>query len=94
MSLEQEPGKNAPPEVILYTRRGCHLCDDVKIALARLSRQAAFTLREIDIDSDPELVRQFNDEVPVVFVGGSKAFKYHLNEGEFLKILSRANDHM
>jgi glutaredoxin len=76
------------PDVILYTRRGCHLCDEVKSSLARLGARARFHLREIDIDSDPELARQFNEEVPVVFVHGHKAFKYHIKEDEFLKLLS------
>ncbi len=78
-----------PPEVILYTRHGCHLCDEVKSSLMRLARLASFQLREVDIDSDPELVRQFNDEIPVVLVNGRKAFKYHLEEQEFLRLLGR-----
>jgi glutaredoxin len=76
------------PQVTLYTRRGCHLCDEVKATLARLRRRAQFQLQEIDIDTDPELVRRFNDEVPVVFVEGKKAFKYFLNEQEFLRVLA------
>jgi glutaredoxin len=79
---------DALPQVVLYTRRGCHLCDDVKASLVRLAGRAHFHLREIDIDTDPELVRRFNDEVPVVFIQGRKAFKYHLNEEEFLRLLS------
>jgi glutaredoxin len=76
------------PQVTLYTRRGCHLCDEVKATLARLRRRAQFQLQEIDIDTDPELIRRFNDEVPVVFVEGKKAFKYFLNEQEFLRVLA------
>ncbi|MGE0405238.1 MAG: glutaredoxin family protein [Candidatus Korobacteraceae bacterium] len=76
------------PQVVLYTRKGCHLCDEVKDSLNRVSRQARFQLQEIDIDTDPELVRQFNDEIPVVFVRGRKAFKYHLKEEEFLRRLA------
>jgi glutaredoxin len=79
---------DALPQVVLYTRSGCHLCDDVKASLTRLAGRARFHLQEIDIDTDPELVRRFNDEVPVVFIQGRKAFKYHLNEEEFLRLLS------
>lgn len=75
------------PEVTLYTRRGCHLCDDVKATLARAARKAPFTLREIDIDSDPALQAEYNDQVPVVAINGRKAFKYHLDEDDFLKVL-------
>jgi glutaredoxin len=75
-------------EVTLYTRAGCHLCDEVKATLLRARSRAAFTLREVDIDSDPILQAEYNDQVPVVAIDGRKAFKYHLNEDEFLKVLS------
>lgn len=74
-------------EVIVYSRKQCHLCDVVKETLARLQPRAAFHWREVDIDSDPELLRLYNDEVPVVFIDGRKAFKYTLEEKEFLKKL-------
>ena len=75
------------PEVILYTRAGCHLCDEVKAVLTRARRKADFTLREVDIDSDPALLAEYNDQVPVVAINGRKAFKYHLKEDDFLKVL-------
>jgi glutaredoxin len=76
------------PEVILYTRDGCHLCEVVKESLERLVHRAAFTWREVDIDTDEQLRRKFNDEVPVVFINGRKAFKYEMDEEEFLKKLA------
>jgi glutaredoxin len=75
-------------EVTLYTRAGCHLCDEVKATLLRARAHADFTLREVDIDSDPALRAQYNDEVPVVAIAGRKAFKYRLKEEDFLKALS------
>ena len=75
------------PAVTLYTRQGCHLCDEVKAVLDRARRKADFSLREIDIDSDPALLAEYNDQVPVVAIDGRKAFKYHLKEDEFLKVL-------
>ncbi|MGI9104325.1 MAG: glutaredoxin family protein [Terriglobales bacterium] len=74
-------------EVVVYSRKGCHLCDVVKESLERLRARAAFTWREVDIDTDPELRARYNEEVPVVFINGRKAFKYHLDEGEFLRKL-------
>jgi glutaredoxin len=76
------------PQVVLYTRKECHLCEIVKTSLVRLAGRVPFHLREIDIDTDPELVRQFNDEVPVVFLHGRRAFQHRLNEEEFLRLLS------
>lgn len=74
-------------EVILYSRRGCHLCEIVKESLAKLSHHNSFRWREVDVDSDEELRRKFTDEVPVVFINGRKAFKYHMDEREFLRKL-------
>ena len=73
--------------VVVYSRKGCHLCEVVKESLSKLSRRGGFTWSEIDVDTTPELRRQFNDEVPVVFIDGRKAFKYHMDEREFMRKL-------
>jgi glutaredoxin len=75
-------------QVVVYSRRGCHLCELVKESLTKLSRRGGFTWHEVDVDSDSELRRQFNDEVPVVFIDGHKAFKYRMDEREFLRRLA------
>jgi glutaredoxin len=75
------------PKVTLYTRSGCCLCDDAKRVLLDARRRATFDYEEIDIDRDPALVSQYNDEVPVIAINGSKAFKYRLTMPEFLKKL-------
>ena len=75
-------------DVVLYSRRGCHLCEVAKESLTKLARQTQFAWREIDVDSDDALRRQFNDEVPVVFIDGRKAFKYRINERDFLRKLA------
>ncbi len=75
-------------EVILYSRKGCHLCEIVKESLVKLERHGSFTWREVDVDSDPDVRRLYTDEVPVVFINGRKAFKYRMNEQEFLRKLA------
>jgi len=74
-------------QVVVYSRKGCHLCEIVKETLGKLQRRGGFTWREIDVDSDDQLRRQYTDEVPVVFIDGHKAFKYHMDEHEFLRKL-------
>lgn len=74
-------------DVLVYSRKGCHLCDVVKETLAESVGHADFQWREVDIDADPELCQKYNDEVPVVFINGRKAFKYRMARGEFLKAL-------
>jgi glutaredoxin len=64
------------------------LCEIVKETLNKLQRRGGFQWREVDVDSDDELRRQFTDEVPVVFIDGRKAFKYRMDEREFLRRLA------
>jgi glutaredoxin len=77
-----------PREVVLYSRKGCHLCEIVKETLTKLERRGGFIWRDIDVDADDQLRRQFTDEVPVVFIDGRKAFKYRMDEREFLRKLA------
>lgn len=77
------------PRVALYTRAGCHLCDDAKAVIRAARTRAEFEFEEIDIDADEELRRLYNEEVPVIAIDGRKAFKYRLDMNEFLKRLGR-----
>jgi glutaredoxin len=83
----------SPTEVVLYTKPGCCLCDEVKLKLQALQQRQPFGLREINILENRETHERFKDEIPVVFINGKKAFKYHLDEGEFLKRLARGVKH-
>lgn len=79
------------PRVTLFTRAGCCLCDDARDVLERARGKAEFELEQIDIDTDPELRRLYNDEVPVIAIDGKKAFKYRVSEQELLhKLKARA----
>jgi glutaredoxin len=69
--------------VVLYTRAGCHLCDEAKQVL----RHAGVAFSEVDIDADPTLQATYNEEVPVVFIDGRKAFKYCVDPRELRKRL-------
>jgi len=77
----------ATSQVVVYSRKGCHLCEIVKETITKLHRRGGFSWSEIDVDSDEHLRRQFTDEVPVVFINGRKAFKYRMDEREFLRKL-------
>lgn len=66
------------PDLILYTRPGCHLCDEAREAIeAVLADRGTRDLPvpavvEIDIESDPELHRRFLERIPVVELAGSR----------------------
>jgi glutaredoxin len=76
-------------QIDLYSRPGCHLCDEAKAALERARGRFAFDLRVINIETDSELERKHGEEIPVVFINGQKAFKYHVDEAELEKKVKR-----
>ena len=76
------------PQVTLYTRAGCCLCDDAKEVIAAARQSVDFDYDEIDIDSDPDLVRLYDHEVPVITINRRKAFKYKVHINDFLKRLA------
>ncbi len=75
------------PLVTLYTRAGCHLCEEAKRAIEAARGRADFDYQEVDIDGDRELRRRYNDQVPVIAINGVKAFKYRVEAQELLKRL-------
>jgi glutaredoxin len=76
------------PQVTLYTRAGCCLCVDAKKVIAAARQRVDFDYSEIDIDTDAELVRLYNDEVPVIAINRRKAFKYKVEMNQLLKKLA------
>ena len=75
-------------KVTLYTRRGCHLCDQAKSEIDSALRRVPFEFEELDIDASAELRGLYNDEVPVIAIDGVKAFKYRLTAAELLRKLA------
>jgi glutaredoxin len=79
-----------PLDVTIYTRPGCHLCEEMKAQAAPLIRRAGATLSEINIDADPLLHERYNVEVPVLLLGARKVAKYHLDAEQFRRQLGAA----
>ena len=71
----------------IYSRPGCHLCDEMKAIVAQVARTVSLAVEEVDISSDPELERRYGLEIPVLFVEGKKVAKYRIDEAELQRIL-------
>jgi glutaredoxin len=74
-----------PVVIEIYSRPGCHLCDDAKDVIERVAGRFPVSLRVVNIEDDPELEATYGTEIPVVFVNGHKAFKYRVDERELEK---------
>ncbi len=79
-----------PREITLYTRPGCHLCEEAKALIQPLLGEFSATLREVNIDDDAELTRLYGIDIPVVFIGARKAAKHRVDLVKFRRQLSDA----
>jgi len=80
----------SPREVTLYTRPGCHLCEEAKAAIAPLLREFGASFREVNIDEDSVLRERYGWDVPVIFLGTRKVAKYRVNVEQFRRQLRDA----
>jgi len=77
-----------PAGLVVLGREGCHLCDEMLRELAELERANTIpAVSIVDVDSDPELARQYGLKVPVLLLDGSVICHYTLNSNELLRLL-------
>ena len=76
-------------KLTLYSRRDCCLCDEMKAVIEKVAAATPFEFAEFDIDTDDALRAQYNDQVPVLFVDGRKAFKYRVTVKQLARRLNR-----
>ncbi len=74
-------------EVVVYSKPGCYLCDDVKERLRRLEATRLFRWREVNILDDPETFERYKLDIPVVTIDGEPAFRHYFSERAFLERL-------
>jgi glutaredoxin len=77
-------------EITLYTRTGCHLCEEAKALIEPILREFGVALREVDIDEDAALQQRYGTDIPVIFIGGRKVAKHRVDTAKFRRQLSDA----
>jgi glutaredoxin len=77
------------PHVVIYSRPGCHLCDEAKAAILSAGCSDQFVLEEIKIESDEELLRKYKYDIPVVAINGVEMFIHRVDPHEFRSALIR-----
>ena len=82
-------------QLTIYSRPGCHLCDEMKAVVERVARSAAqpLSIEEIDISTDPALEARYGVEIPVLLIDGKKVAKYRIGEEALRRILSASMPH-
>jgi glutaredoxin len=79
--------------VIIYSRPGCHLCDEAKAVMQNAGCSASFTLEEINIESDKELLRKYQYDIPVVLIDGVEAFRHRVTANDFKRLVEPSTDY-
>ena len=74
----------------LFSRPGCHLCEDMKAVVARVIQgmETPVTIDEVDISTDADLEARYGVEIPVLLIDGRKAAKYRIREDALRRMLS------
>jgi glutaredoxin len=75
--------------VIIYSRPGCHLCDEAKQAMEAAECLDEYTLDEINIESEADLLRRYQYDIPVITIDGLEAFRHRLTSDAFRETLRR-----
>jgi len=73
----------------IYSKPGCHLCDDMKAVVDRVVRASGLPIavEEIDITTDAGLEVRYGLEIPVLLLNGAKVAKYRVTESELTRAL-------
>lgn len=75
------------PLVKLYTRPGCHLCEEAKEQILAADCADSYVLEEINIEIDPVLAERHGTKIPIITINGAEKFKYRVTAAAFRKAL-------
>lgn len=75
-------------QLILYTKPGCHLCDEMKREIQRAGCAELYDLAEVNIETDSDLLARYGYEIPVLLIDGVEAFRHRLRAADFKARLS------
>ena len=76
-------------QVIVYSRPGCHLCDEAKEAIRTADCADCLSLEEINIESSRDLLLKYQFDIPVVTIDGVEAFRHRVDSEKFRQIIQK-----
>ncbi len=80
-------------KITIYSRKGCHLCDDAINTLESMREELNFEIDVIDIDQNAELVKLYSDQVPVIHIDGIHHDFYKVDPVRFRSSLEKHRQH-
>jgi glutaredoxin len=79
--------------VIVYSRPGCHLCEEAKDAIKLAGCDESFELEEINIQTSRELLLKYQFDIPVIMIDGEEAFRHRVDSKKFRELMLRNAPH-
>jgi glutaredoxin len=73
----------------LYGKPGCHLCDDARAAVERVTARRDVPLEQVDISRDPVLYKRYGERIPVLEMDGETVFEFFVDEAVLERRLDR-----
>ena len=73
--------------VIVYSRPGCHLCDEAKQAIQHSGCANEFVVDEVNIETSDELLAKYRYDIPVITIDGEEAFRHRVDPEKFRSLL-------
>lgn len=74
--------------VRLYSKPGCHLCDDARVIIERVCADTGTSYDEVDITSSPDLLRAYGEQIPVTVVDGRQHDFWRVDEARLRAALT------
>jgi len=74
--------------VVLYTKPGCHLCEEMKEQMRAAGCDELYTLEEFNIENDPAILARYRYEIPVLWIDGVEVFRHRLSAAEFARYVA------
>jgi glutaredoxin len=77
------------PTLTLYGKPGCHLCDDARAAVERVTARREVPLEQVDVSLDPVLNARYGERIPVLELDGETVFEFFVDEADLQQRLDR-----
>jgi glutaredoxin len=75
------------PHVIVYSRPGCHLCEEAKTVIEEVGREMDLTLEEVNIEDDLDLLQKYRFDIPVITINGVEVFRHRVEQSTLREAL-------
>ncbi len=79
--------------LLLYSRPGCHLCEDAKEALVPLIAGSPIRIEERNVEDRPEWEEAYGEQIPVGVIGGRRIFKFRVDTERVARALAEVLKH-